>query len=88
MTAEEFSTELREQGFCDLVAVDRQPNGALDLHAHPFESRALVLAGEITLVVNHHETLFRAGEVFHLARDTVHAQRNGPSGVRYPLGRK
>jgi quercetin dioxygenase-like cupin family protein len=88
MTAEEFSTELREKGFCDLVVVDRQPNGALDLHAHPFESRALILAGEITLVVNHQATSFRAGEVFHLARDTVHAQRYGPSGVRYLVGRK
>jgi quercetin dioxygenase-like cupin family protein len=87
MTAEEFSAELRRQGFRESVVVERQ-SGSLDLHSHPFESRAPILEGEITLVVEGTERLYRPGDVFHLGHAQEHSEHYGPAGVRYLVGRK
>jgi quercetin dioxygenase-like cupin family protein len=87
MTADEFSAELRRQGFHELVVVERGP-GSLDTHSHAFESQALILTGEITLMIDGRETLYRPGDVFHLARGQEHCERYGYAGVRYLVGRK
>lgn len=42
------------------------------MYSHPFESRALIPAGEI----------------FHLPHGILHKERYGPAGVRYLVGRK
>ncbi|WP_217351246.1 hypothetical protein [Azoarcus sp. DN11] len=44
MDRDEFMRRLREEGFEEFVTVEREPDGALDLHTHPFEAKALVLA--------------------------------------------
>lgn len=88
MTPEEFETELRAVGYREFVVVEWPANGKLEAHTHPFESRALILSGEITLTVDGCETRYRAGEVFHLLRNTLHKERYGPAGVRYLVGRK
>ena len=88
MTLEQFSEELRNVGFPEFTIVERLPNVALDPHTHPFESRALILDGEITLTVDGIERVYRAGEIFHLPRETLHAERYGATGVRYLVGRK
>jgi quercetin dioxygenase-like cupin family protein len=88
MTPEQFSADLRKSGFTELVTVVREPNGVLGEHSHPFESRALILAGEITLRVDGLDTCYRAGEVFHLKHAQVHEERYGPQGVSYLVGRK
>jgi quercetin dioxygenase-like cupin family protein len=85
---EQFTQELRRGGFDEAVLVERDPSGMLDCHSHPFESRALVVVGEITLVVDGLETLYRPGDVFHLKHGQLHIERYGPSGVRYLVGRK
>jgi quercetin dioxygenase-like cupin family protein len=87
MTADEFSAQLRQLGFHEAVTIERPP-GSADTHSHPFESRALVLAGEITLIVDGKAALYRAGDVFHLGHAHEHAEHYGPQGVRYLVGRK
>jgi quercetin dioxygenase-like cupin family protein len=88
MTEEEFSAELRRDGFADMVIVDREPHGRLEEHAHPFESKALILSGEIGLVVDGRESSYRTGDVFHLANGQLHEEWYGPLGVRYLVGRR
>ena len=88
MTAEEFSRQLRLAGFGEIVVVEREPNGRLDEHSHPFESQALILAGEISLRVAGRESCYRAGDVFHLDNGQQHVEWYGPQGVRYLVGRK
>jgi quercetin dioxygenase-like cupin family protein len=88
MTPEQFSAELKKAGFQQLVTVEREPNGGLDEHSHPFESRALILRGEITLRVGGRDTCYRAGDVFHLEHAQIHEERYGPQGVSYLVGRK
>jgi quercetin dioxygenase-like cupin family protein len=88
MTPEEFTAELGRAGFEQFVEIEWPANGSLDEHSHPFESRALILSGEIILDVEGRETRYGVGEVFHLPHGTPHKERYGPSGVRYLVGRK
>lgn len=88
MDQNEFEAALRRDGFGEIVIVERPPNGHLDVHTHPFEARALILSGEISLIYNGTEQHLRAGEVFHLAAGQAHAETYGPEGVRYVVGRR
>jgi len=88
MTPEEFSRELRQAGFNEFVVVEREPHGRLGQHSHPFESKALILCGEIGLVVDGRESLHRTGDVFHLGNGQIHEEWYGPAGVRYLVGRR
>jgi len=88
MTPGQFTAELRRAGFAQSVEVEWPANGSLEEHSHPFESRALILSGEITLCVDGRETRYGSGETFHLPHGTMHRERYGPAGVRYLVGRK
>jgi len=85
---EEFAAQLSRQGFGPLVEVEREPNGMMDTHSHPFDSKALILKGEIRLIVADAERIYRAGEVFELSNGTEHVEYYGPQGVCYLVGRK
>ncbi|BAL23056.1 cupin domain-containing protein [Azoarcus sp. KH32C] len=70
------------------MLVEREPNGALDTHTHPFEAKALILAGEILIRTEAEATTYRVGDVFHLAANEPHTESYGPAGVRYLVGRR
>jgi quercetin dioxygenase-like cupin family protein len=88
MTIDDFSRQLRDEGYTETVTVEREANARLDRHSHPFASKALVLDGEIQLVVDGRETTYRAGDIFQLEHGQPHVERYGPAGVRYLVGRK
>lgn len=83
-----FRQQLMAEGFEQITLVTRDPDGFLDTHTHPFEARALILSGEIALVCEGQEQLYRPGEIFHLALAEPHSERYGPQGVTYLVGRK
>ena len=60
----------------------------MDEHTHPFEAKALILAGEIRIVTAQGERVYRAGDLFHLQAHEPHSEFYGPLGVRYLSGRK
>ena len=88
MTHEDFMSSLRAGGFAEPVTVQREPDGFLDTHAHPFEARALILSGELSICTQTTDCHYGPGDVFHLAADTPHTERYGPEGVTYLVGRK
>jgi quercetin dioxygenase-like cupin family protein len=88
MTRDEFLAELAREGFQEIVTVTREPNQAMDLHAHPFEAKALVLDGDLTIRAGESERTYRPGDVFHLATNAPHSETYGPQGVAYLVGRK
>jgi quercetin dioxygenase-like cupin family protein len=83
----EFEAQLVSEGF-EIALVEREPNGFLDTHEHPFEAKALILAGEISIGTGETDRRYRAGEIFHLQAGVPHTERYGPQGVRYLAGRK
>ncbi|MCZ8252257.1 MAG: cupin [Hylemonella sp.] len=83
-----FEQELQSQGY-EMSTVTRTADGRLDVHTHPFEARALILAGEIRIrCEGEEEKLYRPGEVFHLAHGQPHSESYGPEGVSYLVGRR
>lgn len=88
MERTEFLEILTKEGFSEVVTVEREPHGAIDLHTHPFEAKALILKGEIRLRVGETERIFRAGEIFHLRANEAHWESYGAEGVVYLVGRK
>lgn len=88
MERNDFLKALSEEGYSEVVTVEREPNGSLDLHTHPFEAKALILKGEIRLRVGDAERIFRPGDIFHLRPNEPHWESYGAEGVTYLAGRK
>lgn len=88
MTPDQFAQTLLSDGFEPAVTITREPGGWLDEHTHPFEARALILAGEIGIATAGTERVYRAGDVFHLLAETPHSEWYGAEGVRYLVGRR
>jgi quercetin dioxygenase-like cupin family protein len=88
MQQAEFEAMLAEEQFGEVVTVEREAGGSLDTHTHPFEAKALILKGELSIDTEGGGRLYRAGDIFHLAAHTPHTERYGPDGVQYVVGRK
>ena len=87
MTETEFRQLLASEGIDTIVLVEREP-GALDMHTHPFEARALIIDGDITIVTERGTQHCGPGDSFHLAANVPHTESYGPRGVKYLAGRK
>ena len=88
MNSEQFLQLLRRDGFPEPVEVQQVPNGQIGVHEHPFEVRALVVEGDITIVIDGLSKNYKAGEIFHLELKQPHAESYGPEGVKYLASRK
>jgi quercetin dioxygenase-like cupin family protein len=83
----QFESALRRDGF----AIERKfvpPLTVVSEHAHPFDVRALVLNGEITLTVEGENHAYREGDIFVVPAGHRHAESVGPAGVDYLVGRR
>ena len=87
MNRDAFVSALKAEGFDAFVLVTREA-GELDEHTHPFEARALILSGEIYIRTASAERVYRPGDIFQLEANTLHAERYGPQGVQYLVGRR
>lgn len=88
MKPDDFKAVLAAERFDEPVTVQREANGHMDSHAHPFAAKALILEGELTIRTDDGERTYRSGDVFHLQANTRHTERYGPTGVKYLVGRK
>ena len=87
MTPEMFTLQLKEEGF--EVENKSLPAGKqVAAHTHPFEVKALVTAGQVTLGVGGHLTVYRVGDTFTMAQGCEHSELYGDDGVSYVLGRR
>jgi quercetin dioxygenase-like cupin family protein len=88
MDRDAFTEGLTKDGYSDTVLVTREANTAMNIHTHPFDSRVLILEGELHLRIGDDERTHRAGDVFHLGANEAHSERYGPKGVTFLVGRK
>jgi quercetin dioxygenase-like cupin family protein len=88
MNREQFIQMLQQEAYPDPVEVYREPSAHLDEHTHPFEVKALILAGSIDLIIQHVIKSYGPGDVFHLEYEELHAENYGPQGVHYLAARK
>ena len=88
MKQEVFLDKLVKEGFPEPVFVEREVGGFLDLHSHPYEVQALVLEGQIDIIIGGIKSTFLAGDVFHLLPNQIHTENYGAKGVKYLASRK
>jgi quercetin dioxygenase-like cupin family protein len=83
-----FETELREQGYAEIVDRRMEANALNPEHAHEFDARLLVLEGAMTIAAEGAERTYRAGDTFTMSAGCRHSERSGPDGARYLAGRR
>jgi quercetin dioxygenase-like cupin family protein len=88
MDTTEVEIHWKRTGYLDIDTKQVMPNVSTQPHAHAFDARGLVLAGELTLTSQGQSRTFRAGETFEMAAGCVHSEQYGPEGATYLLGRK
>ena len=88
METKAFEATLAEQGYREVERRALPSTYRAREHSHPFDVRALVLDGDITLTVNGDARTYRAGDVFTMDAGCAHAEAVGPDGVRYLVGRR
>jgi quercetin dioxygenase-like cupin family protein len=88
MNRSEFETQLRSEGYSEVVDRRMAPNAVNPDHAHEFDARLLVLEGDMTILRDGAERTYRAGETFAMEAGCRHAERSGPDGARYLAGRR
>ena len=86
-TFDEFRVQALSQG-CDEVLERRwAPGTVLEEHTHPFAADALVVQGEMWLDCGGAERRLVPGDRFTLQALQPHAERYGPEGATYWVGR-
>jgi quercetin dioxygenase-like cupin family protein len=88
MNTEQFLDLLQRDGFPEPVEVLQIPNARLGIHEHPFEVRALVIEGDIEIVIDSLSKIYKAGDVFQLSLNQPHSESYGAEGVKYLASRK
>jgi len=82
-----FLKSLDLEGLPEPVLVERE-HGEMGVHHHPFESKALIIDGSISIVIDGVKTEYRTGDEFHLMPYQKHSESYGLTGVKYLVSRK
>ena len=88
MDHEKFAQQLTDEGFDEVFTKSLPAKQQLAAHSHPFEVKALVTQGQVTLGVAGQLNTYRVGDVFTMASGCEHTELYGDNGVSYVVGRK
>ena len=86
MDAHEFEAQLRLDGYLEIKSrsmargVDTRP------HRHAFDTRLLVLDGELTVLCDGQARTCRPGDIVEIAAGVEHCERYGSTPVRLIAG--
>jgi quercetin dioxygenase-like cupin family protein len=82
-----FEAELKKEGY---EVMTNTTSGAKvnPEHSHPFDVKAMVLKGALTLNRDGGSQTFKPGEIFAMPRGCLHYESYGQEGAVVLLGRK
>ena len=87
MNQQTFEAELKRDGY-DVMTNTTPGTKVNPEHSHPFDVRALVLKGALTLNRDGGSHTYHPGEVFSMPRGCLHYESYGAEGAVVLLGRK
>lgn len=87
MNTETFTQELQRDGF-DVATRSMEASHHNSAHSHPFDVRAVMLSGELTLRYEGKTEVCRTGDVFTMRAGCEHEEQFGPEGATYIAGRR
>lgn len=85
---QEFEAARLAEGYDEVLEREWPPLTVLDTHTHPFAAKALVVRGEMWLMVGDATQHLRPGDGFELDRDVPHRERYGSDGATYWVARR
>ena len=85
---EAFRSEALQSGCDEVLVREWRPGTVIDTHTHPFDAEAVVVQGEMWLIEGGRAWHLTPGGTFRLAAGTPHAERYGPEGATYWVGRR
>ncbi len=88
MDRQVFEAELKREGYDEILAGNTPGPKHNAEHSHPYDVKAMVIDGAITLAWEGKTQTFRPGEVFTMARGCPHTETFGPEGAATLVGRK
>jgi quercetin dioxygenase-like cupin family protein len=88
MDRDRFEAPLRAEGYPEIRTNELPPSRHNPEHTHPFDVRALVLQGDITLTVEGTARTYREGDEFSMKAGCAHVEDAGAQGVKYLVGRR
>lgn len=88
MDRQVFETELKREGYDEILTGTTQGPKHNGEHSHPYDVKAMVIDGAITLAWEGRTQTFRNGEIFTMARGCPHTETFGPEGAVTLVGRK
>ncbi len=88
MDQETFTRQLKAEGFDEVTSNSMPACKQNDAHSHPYEVKAMITQGEITVAIAGQATTYRAGDIFSMASGCEHTELCGADGVSYVVGRK
>ena len=88
MTPETFREQLLRDGYLDVETKSIAAGFFVDIHSHPYDVRALVLAGEATITCDSVANTYRPGDVLEVERGREHSEKYGPLGYTFLVGRR
>ncbi len=87
MNTADFEAGLARDGF--KAGIRDWPAGTVnEAHSHPWEVRAIITEGAITLIIDGVSRQYKEGEVFTMAAGCLHKEVVGSSGVKFIAGRR
>ena len=82
-----FEAELKRDGY-DILTNTTPGVKVNPEHSHPFDVRAMVLKGALTLKREGTVRTYKAGETFTMPKGCLHSESYGPEGAVTLFGRK
>jgi quercetin dioxygenase-like cupin family protein len=87
MDAKTFEAQLKRDGY-DVVTNTTPGAKTNPEHSHPFEVKALVLKGALTLHRDGAVRTYRPSETFSMPKGCMHFESYGPEGAVVLVGKK
>ncbi len=87
MNQQTFETELKREGY-DVITNTTPGVKVNPEHSHPFDVKAMVLKGALTLHRDGSSRTYRASETFDMPKGCLHSESYGPEGGVVLFGRK
>ena len=83
-----FEQTLKSDGYNEISTKTTPGNKHNPEHSHPYDVRAMVIDGALTLNWDNKTKTYLAGDIFTMARGCLHTETYGPHGATTLSGRK
>ena len=87
MDRQTFEAELKRDGY-DIQTNTTVGEKVNPEHSHPFDVRAMVIQGALTLTTGGATRTYKPGETFTMPKGCLHSESYGPEGAVTLFGRK